>query len=61
MQPSEHASVTCLELAQIADDVGLPAGVLNVITGESLCDSGAGVAPGCAAGEQRLGHSHRQA
>jgi betaine-aldehyde dehydrogenase len=33
LKPSELASVTCLELAGIAKDVGLPRGVLNVITG----------------------------
>ncbi|GFH19336.1 aldedh domain-containing protein [Haematococcus lacustris] len=33
LKPSELASVTCLELAGIAQEVGLPAGVLNVITG----------------------------
>lgn len=33
LKPSEHASVTCLELAAIAEAVKLPAGVLNVITG----------------------------
>jgi betaine-aldehyde dehydrogenase len=33
LKPSEHASVTCLELAAIAMDVGLPKGVLNVVTG----------------------------
>lgn len=33
LKPSEHASVTCLELAVIAEAVKLPAGVLNVVTG----------------------------
>eukprot|EP00850_Spirogloea_muscicola_P000216 SM000001S04618 [mRNA] locus=s1:1268464:1272611:- [translate_table: standard] len=33
LKPSEMASITCLELAAIAQDVGLPAGVFNVITG----------------------------
>jgi betaine-aldehyde dehydrogenase len=33
LKPSEIASVTCLELASIANDIGLPRGVLNVITG----------------------------
>ncbi|KAG0562283.1 hypothetical protein KC19_9G133600 [Ceratodon purpureus] len=33
LKPSEIASVTCLELASIAKEVGLPRGVLNVITG----------------------------
>ncbi|MCO5592683.1 hypothetical protein L7F22_046686 [Adiantum nelumboides] len=33
LKPSELASVTSLELASICKDVGLPAGVLNVITG----------------------------
>lgn len=33
LKPSEHASVTSLELAAIAQAVGLPPGVLNVVTG----------------------------
>ncbi|KAL2632490.1 hypothetical protein R1flu_003969 [Riccia fluitans] len=33
LKPSEMASVTCLELGQVAQDVGLPPGVLNIITG----------------------------
>ncbi|KAF6259119.1 aldehyde dehydrogenase domain-containing protein [Scenedesmus sp. NREL 46B-D3] len=33
LKPSELASVTCLELAGLAADAGLPAGVLNVVTG----------------------------
>eukprot|EP00775_Hariotina_reticulata_P006856 gene6856-7072_t len=33
LKPSEMASVTCLELAQLAADAGVPPGVLNVITG----------------------------
>eukprot|EP00879_Flechtneria_rotunda_P026271 GHRR01028003.1.p1 GENE.GHRR01028003.1~~GHRR01028003.1.p1 ORF type:complete len:337 (+),score=86.87 GHRR01028003.1:244-1254(+) len=33
LKPSEMASVTCLELAELAAQAGLPAGVLNVITG----------------------------
>ncbi len=33
LKPSEHASVTSLELAAIAEAVKLPAGVLNVVTG----------------------------
>ncbi|KAJ4747625.1 Aldehyde dehydrogenase [Rhynchospora pubera] len=33
LKPSELASVTCLELADICREVGLPAGVLNIITG----------------------------
>lgn len=33
LKPSELASLTCLELAAIAHEVGLPSGVLNVITG----------------------------
>ena len=32
-KPSELASVTCLELCDIMDAAGLPAGVLNLITG----------------------------
>ncbi|ESQ27656.1 hypothetical protein EUTSA_v10018437mg [Eutrema salsugineum] len=33
LKPSELASVTCLELADICREVGLPPGVLNVLTG----------------------------
>ncbi|KAJ4973028.1 hypothetical protein NE237_006202 [Protea cynaroides] len=33
LKPSELASVTCLELAEICKEVGLPAGVLNILTG----------------------------
>ncbi|KAL3698345.1 hypothetical protein R1sor_012421 [Riccia sorocarpa] len=33
LKPSEVASVTCLELGKIAQDVGLPLGALNIITG----------------------------
>ncbi len=33
LKPSEAASVTCLELAQLALEAGLPPGVLNVLTG----------------------------
>lgn len=33
LKPSEVASVTCLELAGLASDAGLPPGVLNVVTG----------------------------
>ncbi|XP_051136658.1 aminoaldehyde dehydrogenase 2, peroxisomal-like [Andrographis paniculata] len=33
LKPSELASITCLELAEICRDVGLPPGVLNVVTG----------------------------
>ncbi|OAE24504.1 hypothetical protein AXG93_1615s1580 [Marchantia polymorpha subsp. ruderalis] len=33
LKPSEMASVTCLELGAIAKEVGLPPGVLNIITG----------------------------
>jgi len=40
LKPSEMASVTCLELAQLAADAGVPPGVLNVITGHGA-DAGA--------------------
>jgi acyl-CoA reductase-like NAD-dependent aldehyde dehydrogenase len=33
LKPSEVASLTCLQLAQLASEAGLPPGVLNVITG----------------------------
>ncbi|KAK9826672.1 hypothetical protein WJX74_009150 [Apatococcus lobatus] len=33
LKPSEMASLTCLELGALAREAGLPAGVLNVITG----------------------------
>ncbi|XP_011087175.1 betaine aldehyde dehydrogenase 1, chloroplastic [Sesamum indicum] len=33
LKPSELASVTCLELADVCKEVGLPPGVLNVLTG----------------------------
>ncbi|PKI33294.1 hypothetical protein CRG98_046316 [Punica granatum] len=33
LKPSELASVTCLELADVCREVGLPAGVLNILTG----------------------------
>ncbi|PQM32858.1 betaine aldehyde dehydrogenase 1 chloroplastic isoform X2 [Prunus yedoensis var. nudiflora] len=33
LKPSELASVTCLELAEICRQVALPSGVLNVVTG----------------------------
>lgn len=33
LKPSEMASLTCLEMAAIADEVQLPPGVLNVVTG----------------------------
>ncbi|PWZ52025.1 Betaine aldehyde dehydrogenase 2 [Zea mays] len=40
LKPSELASVTCLELADICKEVGLPSGVLNIVTGLSP-DAGA--------------------
>lgn len=33
LKPSEIASITCLELADICIEVGLPPGVLNILTG----------------------------
>ncbi|XP_020203480.1 betaine aldehyde dehydrogenase 1, chloroplastic [Cajanus cajan] len=33
LKPSELASVTCLELGEICREVGLPPGVLNILTG----------------------------
>lgn len=33
LKPSEFASLTCLELAAIAEEVGLPHGALSVLTG----------------------------
>jgi len=33
LKPAEQTSLTALELARIADEAGLPAGVLNIVTG----------------------------
>ncbi|CAN0903196.1 Aminoaldehyde dehydrogenase ALDH10A8, chloroplastic [Linum grandiflorum] len=33
LKPSELASLTCLELGEISQEVGLPSGVLNILTG----------------------------
>ncbi|PON86080.1 Succinylglutamate-semialdehyde dehydrogenase [Trema orientale] len=33
LKPSELASITCLELADVCREVGLPPGVLNILTG----------------------------
>ncbi|CAL5201546.1 unnamed protein product [Lathyrus oleraceus] len=33
LKPSELASVTCLELGEICKEIGLPHGVLNIVTG----------------------------
>ncbi|KAL3724781.1 hypothetical protein ACJRO7_029877 [Eucalyptus globulus] len=33
LKPSELASMTCLELAEVYREVGLPPGVLNILTG----------------------------
>ncbi|XXG59220.1 hypothetical protein AAC387_Pa04g1340 [Persea americana] len=33
LKPSELSSVTCLELAEVCKEVGLPHGVLNIVTG----------------------------
>jgi (Z)-2-((N-methylformamido)methylene)-5-hydroxybutyrolactone dehydrogenase len=35
IKPSEHASVTTLEFAELVREVGVPAGVVNVVTGET--------------------------
>ncbi|MDV7473226.1 aldehyde dehydrogenase family protein [Acinetobacter lactucae] len=34
LKPAENTSLTALELAAIVDEVGLPAGVLNIVTGQ---------------------------
>lgn len=36
IKPSEHASVTTLELVRIAHEVGFPPGVINVVTGDGV-------------------------
>uniref|UniRef100_M8C5I2 betaine-aldehyde dehydrogenase n=1 Tax=Aegilops tauschii TaxID=37682 RepID=M8C5I2_AEGTA len=33
LKPSELASVTCLELGDVCKEIGLPSGVLNIVTG----------------------------
>ncbi|KAL3834172.1 hypothetical protein ACJIZ3_008908 [Penstemon smallii] len=33
LKPSQLASITCLELAEVCRGVGLPPGVLNLFTG----------------------------
>ncbi|XP_071731655.1 aminoaldehyde dehydrogenase 2, peroxisomal-like [Rutidosis leptorrhynchoides] len=33
LKPSELASMTCLELGEVCREVGLPAGILNILTG----------------------------
>ncbi|GFS32661.1 aldehyde dehydrogenase 10A9 [Actinidia rufa] len=33
LKPSELASITCLELAEVCKEVGLPPGVINILTG----------------------------
>ena len=33
LKPSEMASLTCLEMAAIMEEVGIPEGVFNVVTG----------------------------
>lgn len=33
LKPSEMASITCLELADLALQAGVPQGILNVVTG----------------------------
>ncbi len=49
LKPSEVASLTCLELGAIAQDVGLPPGVLNIVTGTGA-DAGAPLRYGHASG-----------
>ncbi len=34
IKPSEHASVTTLEFARLAEEAGFPPGVINVVTGD---------------------------
>ncbi len=36
IKPSEHASITTLELARLATEVGFPPGVINVVTGDGM-------------------------
>ncbi|KAM0911999.1 hypothetical protein ACQ4PT_013094 [Festuca glaucescens] len=43
LKPSELASLTCLELGVICEEIGLPSGVLNIITGLGP-DAGAPIA-----------------
>jgi acyl-CoA reductase-like NAD-dependent aldehyde dehydrogenase len=33
LKPSEYSNLTALKLARFGSEVGLPAGVLNVVTG----------------------------
>ena len=33
LKPSEMTSLTCLEMAAIMDEAGLPPGVFNLVTG----------------------------
>jgi aldehyde dehydrogenase (NAD+) len=34
IKPSEHASVTCLEMGKLIEEAGFPAGVVNIVTGD---------------------------
>lgn len=36
IKPSEHASVTTMELVRLAHEVGFPPGVINVVTGDGV-------------------------
>ncbi|HLI38522.1 MAG TPA: aldehyde dehydrogenase family protein [Streptosporangiaceae bacterium] len=65
IKPSEHASVTTLELAAMAHEAGFPAGVINVVTGgaeagNALCSSRPSAASASRAERRPDGVSRRQ-